>query len=82
MVYRDREFVEDIGGDTRVRMSDLANLEDYSPNSREGWVLKALSSMGPTSVSRIDAWISNNSGPSGSIDSVWTMLDDGILERI
>ena len=81
MVYRDREFIEDIDGSTRIKMSDLASIEDYSPNSREGWIFKALSAMGPTSISRIDSWISSNDGPSESIDTVWIMLDEGYVER-
>ncbi len=86
MVYRDREYIEDIDGSTRIRMSDLASIEDYSSNSMEGWVLKALSAMGPTSISRIESWISSNGGPRGEphkgpIDAIWIMLDEGYLER-
>ena len=82
MVYRDREFVEDIGSSTVFRMSDMASLGDYSPNSKEGWILKALSSQGPSSLSNIDRWVTRNGGPRDLIDSAWTMSDEGSLEIV
>lgn len=82
MVYRDRKFIEDIDSTTRIRMSDLASLDYYSPNSREGWVFKALSSEGPSTIFEISRWVSRNGGPSKVQDSIWTMLDEGTLEIV
>ncbi len=80
MTYRNREFIEDIDSSTRVKMSDTASIQDYSSNSREGWVLKALFRMGPSSISGVEAYITSRGGPSKAIDSIWTMLDEGTLE--
>ncbi len=83
MVFRGMQPESDleITDRTQVRVSSYVSESEYNPNSREGWVVKALGALGPSAIGDIQSWVTHRDGPN-IMDTVWTMIDDGSLEAI